>query len=160
VTDPELRRLTDDDAIRRLTASYSNAVARCDARRAASIYVEDGRVSIAGRETIGRLAIEEGMRQSFAAFSLLQMIAHGGLIRVDGDEADASWSTTELAIRRGSDTLDIIFGRYEDRLVRSAEGWRFARRVFTLAGRTQVDTIKSQINQDFFVAISSGGTPT
>jgi ketosteroid isomerase-like protein len=75
----------DEQAIRRLVAYYSDAVTHLDARRAASIYTEDGCVSIAGIETVGRAAIEEGMRESFSAFDLLQLIAHGGLIDVAGD---------------------------------------------------------------------------
>src|SRR5688572_33074733 len=93
---------TEENAIRRLVAFYSDAVTQLDAGRAASVYVEDGCVSIAGAELHGRAAIEEGMRQTFAAFALLQLIAHGGLIHVDGDSAMARWSTIELAVRRGA----------------------------------------------------------
>ena len=139
----------DEEAIRRLVAYYSDAVTHLDAERAASIYAEEGCVSIAGTETVGRAAIEEGMRKSFSAFELLQLIAHGGLITVEGDRARARWSTIELAVRRGSSDLSCIFGRYEDTLVRSPAGWRFMRRSFTMAGRTLIETAKIQINPQF-----------
>ena len=152
--DPILQRLADEDAIRRITDFYSDAITHLDAARAASIYTEDGIVEIVGNQTSGRNAIEAGMRQSFTAFELLRMIAHGGIIEVDGDTALARWSTIELGIRRGSSAMNVIFGRYEDALVRQTDGrpfpWRFKRRTFTLAGRTQVDTAKLQLNPAFY----------
>lgn len=151
--DRDLQRLVDEDAIRRLVALYSDALTHLDAVRAASIYAEDGSVVIAGAEIRGRQAIADGMRQTFAAFELLQIIAHGGLIDVDGDTATARWSTVELTVRRGAQDLNVIFGRYEDALVRLAEGWRFQRRVFTMAGRTQVETAKLQTNPAFFASL-------
>jgi ketosteroid isomerase-like protein len=141
--------MDDDAAIRRLVAFYSDAVTHLDAARAASIYAEDGCVSIAGAELHGRAAIEEGMRQSFAAFALLQLIAHGGLIDVDGDNARGRWSTIELAVRQDANEMSCIFGRYEDEMVRLPEGWRFQKRSFTMAGRTLIPTAKLQLNPDF-----------
>jgi len=78
------------------------------------------------------------------------MIEHGGLIQIDGDRVVARWSTIELGIRHSSDQLNVIFGRYEDFLSRLPEGWRFARRIFTLAGRTLLDTSKIQSNPKFY----------
>ena len=153
--DKNLQQLMDHDAIRRITAFYSDAITHLDAARAASIYTEDGVVEIVGVRTAGRDAIENGMRQSFAAFELLQLIAHGGMIDVDGDLARARWSTVELAIRRGSKDLNVIFGRYEDALIRQSDGWRFKQRVFTMAGRTQVQTAKLQLNPSFFTGVLS-----
>ncbi len=146
----DLQTLSDDNAIRQLTALYSDAVTHLDAQRAASIYAEDGSVVIAGNLIEGRAAIEAGMRQSFAEFDLLQLIAHGGLIEVAGETAQARWSTIELTIRRQAKTLNVIFGRYEDRLIRLPVGWRFQHRSFTMAGRTQIDIAKVQLNPLFF----------
>jgi len=154
-SDGELIRIRDEQAIRRLVALYSDAVTHLDAARAASIYAADGCVSIAGNEIVGRPAIEEGMRQTFASFALLQLIAHGGLIAVEGDRARARWSTIELAVRRDSTDLNCIFGRYEDELVRLPEGWRFRKRSFTLAGRALLDTVKLQLNSGFASAAAA-----
>jgi uncharacterized protein (TIGR02246 family) len=149
----DLARVEDENAIRRLVALYSDAVTHLDAARAASTYTEDGCVSVAGTAIVGRTAIEEGMRQTFSAFALLQLIAHGGLIAVDGDHARARWSTIELTVRRESTDLNCIFGRYEDELVRLPEGWRFKKRSFTMAGRTLLETAKLQLNSGFFSAL-------
>ena len=149
LTDP----ISDDAAIRRLVAYYSDAVTRLDAACAASVYADDGCVSIAGAELHGRAAIEAGMRQSFSAFSLLQLIAHGGLIDVDGDRAMGRWSTIELTVRRDAADMSCIFGCYEDELVRLPEGWRFRKRSFTMAGRTLLPTTKLRLNPDFGTAL-------
>jgi uncharacterized protein (TIGR02246 family) len=146
-------QVRDEAEIRRLVAFYSDAVTHLDAARAASVYADDGCVSIVGAELHGRGAIEEGMRQSFSNFSLLQMIAHGGLVDVDGDRAQARWSTVELAVRRGSTELSCIFGCYEDQLVRLPAGWRFQRRTFTMGGRTLLPTAKIQLNAEFASAL-------
>jgi uncharacterized protein (TIGR02246 family) len=152
--DPDVQRLLDENAIRALTAAYSDAVTHLDADRAATVYAEDGCVAIDGNELHGRAAIAEGMRASFAAFQLLQLIEHGGVVRIDRDMAQARWSTVEMTVREGSDALNVIFGRYEDRLVRTGKGWLFARRTFSLAGRTQVETTKLQLRPDFFGALT------
>ena len=144
-TDP----IGDDAAIRRLVAYYSDAVTHLDAARAASVYADDGCVSIAGADLYGRAAIEEGMRQSFSAFALLQLIAHGGLIEVDGDQATGRWSTLELTVRWDATDMSCIFGCYDDQMVRLPEGWRFSKRSFTMAGRTLLPTAKLQLNPDF-----------
>lgn len=153
MTDADAQRLRDENAIRGLTALYSDAVTHLDAARAASAYAEDGCVSIVGHETIGRAAIENGMRESFSAHSLLQLIAHGGVIEVDGDRATARWSTIELTVRREDTHLNVILGRYEDLLVRLDDGWRFKRRTYTLAGRTRLATTRLQTNPDFFTSL-------
>src|SRR3546814_12894557 len=53
-----------------------------------------------------------------------------GVINVDGDAAHASWSVTEQLRFRDKEDLSCCFGVYEDRLVRTSDGWRFARRRF------------------------------
>lgn len=155
MADEEARRLADEQAIRALTAWYSDAVTHLDAARAAAIYAEDGCVSIAGAERHGRAAIEAGMRQSFSAFAVLQLIEHGGVIAVDGDRATARWSTVELTVKQGTSDLNVIFGRYEDTLVRLPQGWRFQRRSFTMAGRMQFDAAKAQLDPDFYRGLAA-----
>lgn len=155
-----LQSLADDKAIRHLTATYSDAVTRLDAQRAAAIYAEDGCVVISGNAISGRAAIEAGMRQSFGEFDLLQLIAHGGLIDIAGDTAQARWSTVELTIRRGAKMLNVIFGRYEDSLVREPAGWRFKRRLFTMAGRTQIEVGKLQLDPLFFSSLGQSLSAT
>jgi uncharacterized protein (TIGR02246 family) len=155
MTDSDIRRQRDEQAVRAVTAYYSDAVTHLDATRAASVYAEDGRVSITGHEIVGRTAIEDGMRRSFAEFSLLQLVEHGGIVEVDGDHARARWSTIELTVRKGSNDLNVVFGRYEDALLRTSAGWLFGSRVFSLAGRARLETSKLQIDPLFASALAS-----
>jgi ketosteroid isomerase-like protein len=145
----EPARSHDDRAIRRLVADYSDAITHLDARRAAMTYAEDGCVALPGAQIAGRANIEAGMRETFAAFQVLQLIAHAGLIDIDGDRASARWSTVELGIRTGATALSCILGRYEDELIRTPQGWRFAKRVFSLAARALLDTEKLQLDPAF-----------
>ena len=62
---------------------------------------------------------------------------------------NARWSTIELTVRRGSDRLNTVLGRYEDELAREADGWRFRRRRFTLAGRARIAAEAMQIEPGF-----------
>ena len=96
----------------------------------------------------------QGMRETFAAFELLQIIAHAPRIRLDGDTAQARWSTVELTVRKGADRFGVIMGRYEDRLVREGGVWRFAERVFTMAGRVLMPIDKLQTHAAFFGAVA------
>jgi uncharacterized protein (TIGR02246 family) len=146
-------QLEDEAAIRRLVAFYSDAVGKRDADKAASIYVDDGVVVIDGNKLEGRAAIAEGMRQTFAAYSHLHMLAHGPLIDIDGDRAKARWSTIEFAVRTGATGLSVIFGAYEDQLVRVSGGWRFKQRTFHLATRAMVDTEKLKFHPEFAHAL-------
>jgi uncharacterized protein (TIGR02246 family) len=149
------RLLADEAAIRALAAAYADAVTHLDPARAASVYAEDGCVSIGGAELSGRPAIEAGMRQSFAAFDLLQLVEHGGVVAVEGDAAQARWSTIELTVKRGAKDLGVIFGRYEDELARLPGGWRFKRRSFTMAGRMQFAADKVQLDPAFFQGLAA-----
>ncbi|MBU6269068.1 MAG: SgcJ/EcaC family oxidoreductase [Sphingomonadales bacterium] len=148
--DPAVQQLIDEAAIRALAAAYSDAVTHLDATRAAAVYAEDGTVEIVGNALTGRAAIEAGMKASFAEFQLLQLIEHGGMVTVTGDSATARWSTIELAVRRGRQDLNVIFGRYDDQCVRTADGWKYLKRTFTMAGRTHLETGKLQLNPAFF----------
>jgi uncharacterized protein (TIGR02246 family) len=145
----------DQAAIRALASAYSDAVTHLDPARAASVYAEDGSVSISGAELCGRGAIEAGMRQSFAAFDLLQLIEHAGVVAVQGNTAQARWSTIELTVKKGAKDLGVIFGRYEDELVRLPAGWRFQRRSFTMAGRMQFQADKIQFDPAFFQGLAA-----
>ena len=153
VTLADLQNLFDENAIRGLIASYSDAVTHLDATRAAAIFTEDGIVSVVGVETAGRATIEEGIGQSFAAFAMLQLVAHGGMIALNGDRATARWSVVEIGVRKGAQDLNVMLGRYEDQLVRTAEGWRCARRSYTLAGRSLIEAKKFQANPDFLTGL-------
>jgi hypothetical protein len=124
-------RLLHESAIGNLCAAYSHAVARLDAVAAAAVYAEDGVLSaFSFPELVGRDAIAQALEQILAPLAFLVQTCSAGVVDVRGDEARASWSVTEWFRYRDKDGLGCCFGMYEDRLVRGAEGWRFAYRRF------------------------------
>lgn len=128
---PLERRLLDEIEIQRLAAAYSHAAMRLDGVAAASVYAEDGVLTAFYKpDIVGRAAIAEALTLTLAPLEFLAQTCGAGVIAVDGDSATATWTVTELLRRRGDEGLSCCFGSYEDRLVRTLEGWRFAHRRF------------------------------
>ncbi|MCR5870994.1 MULTISPECIES: nuclear transport factor 2 family protein [unclassified Sphingomonas] len=136
------RRLIDEIEIQRLAAAYSHAVMRLDGAAAAATYAEDGVLTAFSKPGIvGRAAIAEALILTLEPLAFLNQNCGAGIISVDGDSATASWTVTELLQRKGEDRLSCCFGSYQDRLVRTADGWRFAHRTFVpfFRGRIEAD---------------------
>jgi ketosteroid isomerase-like protein len=128
---PLERRLLDEIEIQRLASAYSHAAMRRDGVAAASVYAEDGVLTAFYKpDIVGRAAIAAALTLTLAPLEFLAQTCGAGVIHIDGDRATATWTVTELLKRRGEDGLACCFGSYEDRLVRTAEGWRFAHRRF------------------------------
>lgn len=121
----------DELEIQALAACYSDAVRRGDAEQAAATYCEDGvLMAFNGPEIAGRAAIAQALARVLSPMSFVMQTCAGGLIEVDGDRATARWSVTEWMNRRDTDEIRVMLGVYEDVVVRTAQGWRFARRRF------------------------------
>jgi SnoaL-like domain len=148
--DNALDRLVAEQAIRRLISSYCDAVGRLDAASATRLFAPDARVKIADfSELVGRDAIAEGLRQSFAATDLLHQRCDTGLIDVEGARARARLSVFEVNRKPNQDAFGMILGFYEDEYARLTEGWRFYRRRYTLQLRALVPASKIQQVADF-----------
>ena len=127
----QLRRLSDEIEISRLLAAYSHAVMRLDPVGSAAVYMEDGVLSaFNGPDIVGRPAIETAFVAVFAPVRFLIQNCGASVIAVDGDRARVSSSVSEMLQGKGSDQLSCCFGNYDDELVRTADGWRFAKRRF------------------------------
>ena len=128
---PLERRLLDEIEIQRLAAAYSHAVMRLDGPAAAATYAQDGVLTAFYKpDIVGRAAIAEALTLTLAPLDFLAQNCAAGVIDVQGDIATATWTVTELLKRRGEEKLSCCFGSYEDQLVRSTTGWRFAHRRF------------------------------
>ena len=129
--DAQFRRLSDEIEIGRLLAAYSHAVMRLDAAGSAAVYTEDGVLSaFNGPDIVGRTAIEAAFVATFTPVRFLVQNCGASVIEVDGDRARVSSSVSEMLQMKGKDQLSCCFGNYDDMLVRTAAGWRFARRRF------------------------------
>lgn len=123
--------LSDDHAIRALTASYTDAINRFDIDDIAHVYDEDSVLTMMDRPSIvGRPAILDMLRATVARYQLVMQLLHSGVVQLDGDHARARWQITELQVTLEGEPR-FVAGRYEDELVRRARGWQFSRRTFT-----------------------------
>jgi uncharacterized protein (TIGR02246 family) len=138
VVDPELQWLTDRTQIRELTARYNRAFDDGDAEAFAATFTEDGAMEVTGGFVVeGREALAQMCRS--VPYGIVHVTVDA-IVEVNGDRA--TQDVTVMVLNRpkpdaGPDErraqLDRS-GRYHDELVRTAQGWRFARRSATLDG--------------------------
>jgi hypothetical protein len=123
-------------AIRRLVSLYCDAVARKHPEAIAELFTQDARVRIAeGPERVGHAEIVEGLRRAVSQFSFLHQKCDTGLIDVAGDRARARLGVLEMNRAHDAGCINFVFGAYDDEYQRTAAGWRFHRRRFTLQYR-------------------------
>ncbi|NLR73207.1 nuclear transport factor 2 family protein [Novosphingobium sp. ERN07] len=125
-TGPEADRL----ALRELLDSYSDAVNRRDPGALAASWTEDAVWTFRGLDQIGRDAIVSNWSQAMDGFEAVWFSAFPGSIAVDGDTAHMITHTFEYLKPVGA-APRLQSGIYEDRAVRLATGWHFAKRSFT-----------------------------
>lgn len=126
---PSPSEAADIVAINHLAAAYSEAMCRFAIDEAVQTYAHDGVLaSPTTDDAVGRAAIAEVIRGTVAGLDFVFQTLHQGLVQVDGDTATARFTITEWA-RRTRDGRGIVFlGVYHDDVVRTGDGWRFARR--------------------------------
>lgn len=129
IPQPTQDQVVDVLAINHLAASYSEAMCRLAIDEAVQTYAEDGVLaSPTTEDAIGRAAIAEVIGRTVTSLDFVFQTLHQGLVHVDGNTATARFPITEWA-RRSRDGLGILFlGIYYDDLIRTEDGWRFARR--------------------------------
>ena len=129
-SEASLARLVDLDAIRDLPRRYARCVWESDADGAAALFAEDGVMDTGdGSPLRGRGAIRDAYRRAFAGQTLMPFV-HNHLVELDGDRASGRCDLDLRATLDGRAMLGA--GSYEDRYVRTAEGWRFAYRRLAL----------------------------
>lgn len=136
--DPETQRLADYIAIRELTARYNRAFDDGDAASFARNFTEDGVMEVPGlMEVKGREGLEQMCRST--PYGVVH-VTTDSIIEIDGDRAVQD--VTVMVLQRPkpqsppAERLSTLqqSGRYRDELVRTADGWRFARRTASLDG--------------------------
>jgi ketosteroid isomerase-like protein len=118
----------DVRAIRELVNDYTDAANRRDPARAAATYAPEGALNARGVDVIGRDAIRQAFERVFGGRDLIFQVTQPGPLEVSGDRA---WTRTwirEWTRKAGKATPRVFLGLYQDELIRTAEGWRFARR--------------------------------
>jgi len=142
-------RTTDDVvAIERLQSAYADVVNRRAWAELAGLFLPDAvvRIDTVTRgpfELVGPVALGgfiDGAVQRFAFFEFIRLNAHVET-DLDGDPDAARCRLFMCEVRRDVGTLDwsVAYGVYHDRYLRTADGWRFARRDYQSLTRTGGD---------------------
>jgi ketosteroid isomerase-like protein len=123
--------LIDRIQIQELTARFNRAADGTDVPTLLALFTDDATLEMHGREHgTDYYTGPEGLAQLCAPFDGQRVhITSDSIIEIDGDTATQECTLLLItrAPRRG---LTAIFtGRYSDELVRTPDGWRFARRV-------------------------------
>lgn len=132
---PHNNDLEAELAIRHLAAAYTDAVNRRCPEDAAEVWAPDGVLLFFGREVVGAEKLLKAYRNTFSSFRLLFQMTHSGLVVVNGDSAKARWWISEINQPLDDDQHRMFFGLYQDEVIRTEIGWRFARR--------QLDEVRS-----------------
>lgn len=114
--------LEDRDEILQLLYRYNHTIDSGDAEGWADTWTEDAVFDVAGHVTTGREAL---VKFASGVQGTRHMVTNP-LIDVAGDTAEVR---AYLIVFHGTQMATI--GSYQDQLVRTPAGWRFAKRVFT-----------------------------
>jgi hypothetical protein len=134
-----LRRLIDRQEIADLIHDYCIHVDRYEPEKVAALFTEDCITDYGaafGGAVVGRRRVERGCGYTLAGWQATSH--HVSNIRLWFDDADHAHGLTYLhAWHRVDDETPTfqVFARYNDRFVRTDEGWRFSERRVTAAGQ-------------------------
>lgn len=132
-------RLEDELAIHRLLVAYGLAADRGDAAGAAATFTTDGVYDVDVGRMEGRPAVTAmlaGDRHQGMVGRCAHQIGPAIVTRLAGDAAEAvGYSRVYLAEDAGVRVYRVSMNRWE--LVRSADGWRIARRTTRLLGHAE-----------------------
>jgi len=130
-TDRTLRDLADLEAIRDLARRYAHYVWQNELEALADLFAEDGSMDPGTRPPIvGRAALLAGFREMLTAGSTFLPFIQQHVVDLDGDAARGTCYIDLRAEVAGESMIGA--GWYDDRYVRTANGWRFQTRKITL----------------------------
>ena len=132
--------MEDTVAIQQLMNRYSVGSSRGDLEDVVSTYVPDGVWHIASMDKTfdGQAAIRDGLAALTSLQDYVMQQNAPAMITIDGDSANATTVVCERGKLSSSDDGFEALGFYVDKLVRTAEGWRFKRRSFELVSMRSV----------------------
>lgn len=117
-------------AIEQLYAAYNFAADHGDGKGFADCFTPDGVFDAGGSRTEGSDALVEAGNAIPLVIPGSRHVSNNLLIQGEGDLATGRAYLTLFATRSSPISI-MMTGQYEDRLVRSGDGWRFAERKFT-----------------------------
>lgn len=129
-----LSGLEDREAIRLVLRDYGRLLDERHFDEFGQLFAQDGEYVSAGTTVRGPAAIAESLRRIMAGNSLGLAepnfhVLFNERIELHGDQADATSQSFFVAPGANGAPQLIMMASYEDRFVRTPQGWRFARRV-------------------------------
>lgn len=127
----DFRAVADRVEIEALRGEFTDAAMMRDRPRLASLFTPDGvlRMPNIPVELAGREEIRAGGERLQSQWDFFVQTTHPGTILLDGDTATGRAYLQELA-RTLDGRQGLNYAVYHDRYRRTAEGWRFAERVY------------------------------
>lgn len=136
---------SDRDAIRHLLATYTYNGDRGRIAELAACFAADGVLEFPGATATGPEAIVAALSAGGSADPRRTFVRHhttNPLIEVNGDTATAR-SYFSVWSNHGPDHA----GTYSDQLVRSADGWRFARRLVRIDWQADASLFRRMVTR-------------
>jgi ketosteroid isomerase-like protein len=127
----DFQAIADRVEIEALRGDFSDAVMMGERARLASLFTPDGvlRMPNVPVELAGRDEIRAWGEKVQGSFDFFVQTTHPGTIQLDGDTASGRAHLQELIrLRDGGSYLN--YAIYHDRYRRTADGWKFAERVY------------------------------
>lgn len=125
-----MRELIDREEIRRLTAHYNRAADGSDPAALRALFTEDGSVELRGGPDGDKAYVGAELEQLLAPWPGQRVhMTMDAITEVDGDRATQECTLLLCTRSRRQGLAGLFTGRYFDELVRTSDGWRFARRV-------------------------------
>lgn len=126
--------MNDEWAILQLINRYTDGANRQDWAQVMATFTADGVWEAAGNAIQGPAAIEPAMAGFVAQMDYFTQSSSASVIEIAGDRATARTTIRECGKFAGRDEALEVLGFYTDDLVKTAQGWKFARRSFTSFG--------------------------
>jgi 3-phenylpropionate/cinnamic acid dioxygenase small subunit len=131
----DIQVLLDDLEIRQLAFRYCRALDTKDWTLLDDVFVADATAELGTSTTlVGIDAIRSRIRSALEHLDDSQHLVSNHEIAVDGDTATHRCYLQAQHVRRSAvgGPNYIVAGRYEDRLVRTGDGWRISHRTLTV----------------------------
>ncbi|GGV43148.1 hypothetical protein GCM10010495_70960 [Kitasatospora herbaricolor] len=127
----DFQEIADRVGIEALRGEFTDAAMMRDRPRLAALFTHDGvlRMPDVPAEFTGRDEIVSGGERLQSQWDFFVQNSHPGVIRIDGDTATGRTYMHEVA-RLIDGRSGLNFAVYHDTYRRTAEGWRFAERVY------------------------------
>lgn len=130
-------RVLDEYQIQQTISRYTEAASRAAWDEVIATFVPDAiwEIVAIGQKIQGREQIRAAMMEFTKTWDYGMQINAPAVITVDGDTATARSLVREVGRASGKDEVFEMFGVYVDRLVRTADGWKFAHRIMERRGK-------------------------